>query len=140
MYTEDDIKAFLVSKIGVEEKDVLFNTDIECDLGCCDDDFHELIEDYSQTFSVDMKKYKWYFHTGEEGNNIGGIFFKAPYKRVERIPVTPEMLLQFANTGEWDLQYPDHKLPGYRFDILINIILFIIVISFIIKACIENFL
>jgi len=128
MYNLTDILDLVSKKTGCQDATV--SSDIESDLGCYGDDFHELITEYSKIFSVDMTSYLWYFHTGEEGNSFGGHFFKAPYERVKRIPVTPDMLLEFANKGKWDLQYPKHKIPKRRFDLLINLILLFGAIAF----------
>lgn len=102
------------------------DSDIFNDIGMVGDDFHEMIQKYSKKFSVNMSDYLWYFHADEEGgwNSIGALFFNPPYKRVKRIPVTPSMLTDFANQGKWDIQYPDHKLPKRRYDLLINTVLF----------------
>lgn len=109
--------------------------------GIVGDDFHELIDNYAKTYSLDMTNYLWYFHADEEGgwNSIGGVFFTPPYKKVKRIPVTPALLTDFATKGKWDLNYPQHKVPKRRYDILINQIVFggvlvwLIVIAF--KKC-----
>lgn len=78
--------------------------------GVVGDDFHELIEKYQKEFEVDMDSYLWYFHSDEEGINFpGAIFSKLPYDRVKRIPVTPQLLLKFDNSGVWELKYPDHE-------------------------------
>ena len=92
--------------------------------GVSGDDFDELIGKYSLKYNVKMDSYLWYFHADEEGQNIGAIFFKPPNKRVVRIPITPMILLTFANKGSWEIDYPKHQLPKYRFDIIINQILF----------------
>lgn len=123
MQSIDDILKLVSDKTGCD--DVNPNSDIENDLGCYGDDFHELIDEYSKKFHVDMTSYLWYFHTSEKGNSIGGSFFKAPYERVNRIHVTPNLLLDFANKGKWDLQYPEHSIPKRRYDLLINIILLV---------------
>ncbi|WP_258100123.1 DUF1493 family protein [Marinoscillum pacificum] len=89
--------------------------------GVVGDDFHELIEKYQKEFEVDMDSYLWYFHSDEEGINFpGAIFSKPPYDRVKRIPVTPQLLLKFANSGVWELKYPDHEPLKKRYDLLIN--------------------
>ena len=107
------------SKIGPE-------TDIYDDLGCVGDDFFELMEIYSNQFSVDMSEFLWYFHSAEEGlPGIGQEFFDPPYARVERIPVTPAMLTEFANSGKWHIEYPPHHIPKIRWDIRIDLIIFI---------------
>jgi len=104
------------------------------------DDFHEMIEKYAKKYSVEMKGYLWYFHADEESgwNNIGGWFFKPPYSRVARIPITPLMLTDFANRGKWDLQYPEHKLPKKRSDILINQILLGVLLALFLLSLIKT--
>jgi hypothetical protein len=99
------------------------DSDIFNDIGMVGDDFHEMIEKFSKQFSVDMKDYLWYFHSDEEGQNLSYGIFKAPYKRVQRIPHTSKMLTEFANKGKWEIIYPRHKLPKRRYDILTNQIL-----------------
>ena len=98
------------------------NDDICKDLGCGGDDFQELIEEYARKFKVDRSAYLWYLHAGEEGrwNSIGSLFFKPPYKKVEHIPVTPQLLLEFANAGKWGMNYPEHRLSKRRYDMLMN--------------------
>ena len=101
------------------------------DLGVVGDDFHEMIEKYAETFEVDMTEYLWYFHTVEEGLNFGALFFKPPYSRLDRIPVTPKLLSEFAETRKWSIDYPKHELPNKRMDLKINqiiIITFILII------------
>lgn len=136
-YSIEDIKHFIVHKTGCSYEEVKEDADIDQDLGCTGDDFHELMNEFSVKFNVTLDNYLWYFHTYEEGhlNNIGRIFFKAPYERVKKIPVTPLLLLQSANEGKWNLTYPEHKLPKRRYDILINQVLFVLVIVFLIYKC-----
>lgn len=118
----EKIKALIIDKTGVDASKVSDTIDIFEDLGCVGDDFHELIEDYAKEFKVDMSNYLWYFHGDEEGslNSIGGWFFKRPFERVKRIPVTPNMLLEFAEAKKWNIQYPYHNIPKVRVDIIIN--------------------
>jgi hypothetical protein len=120
-YTTTDIIKFLADLSGTDK--IESDSDIFQDIGMNGDDFHEMIEKFSKQFSVDMKDYLWYFHCDEEGQSIGGTFFKPPYLRVKRIPVTPLMLTEFANNRKWNIIYPEHKLPKSRYDILINQIL-----------------
>ncbi|MFM1999548.1 MAG: hypothetical protein RL204_1495 [Bacteroidota bacterium] len=109
------------------------DTDIENDLGCTGGDFHELIEVYSKRFNVDMSGYLWYFHCTDEGlPGIGEGLFKPPHSRVNRIPITPKMLFEFAEIGKWNLQYPKHKIPKRRYDSIINLIVLIIALLLII--------
>jgi hypothetical protein len=96
------------------------DTDLFEDMRIVGDDFHELIERYAEKYQVDLSGYLWYFHADEEGINYGGIFFKPPYARVERIPVTSRMLTRFAEKRKWELNYPEHTIPKRRFDLMIN--------------------
>lgn len=124
-----DIIEFLKKEIGTDK--VNDNSDIVEGLGCYGDDFHELMEKFSILFKVDMKDYLWYFHTEEEGfGSIGGLFFKPPNSRVERIIITPAILHEMAVAGKWNIQYPVHQLPPKRYDLLMNkliLILFLII-------------
>lgn len=88
---------------------------------------------------MDISSCLWYFHCGEEGswNNIGGTFFKSPDERVKHIAVTPDMLSEFAKIGKWNIDYPDHKLPKRRYDILINQLLILAFIIFLIYKWIS---
>ncbi|MBK6540704.1 MAG: hypothetical protein IPG10_05400 [Flavobacteriales bacterium] len=76
-----------------------------------------------------MTKYRWYFHTEEEGGSIGGWFFKPPNERVAHIPVTLRILMEAASTCKWPIVYPDHKIPERRWDLAINLILVIAVLT-----------
>jgi hypothetical protein len=132
-YSINDIIEFVENETGA--KNVKPEDDIFEDLGCVGDDFHELIDKYAAKFNVEMYRYLWYFHTDEEGWNIGGLFFKPPYKRVERMPITPNTLLSFANSGKWEMHYPSHHLPKFRLDILINRICVVCFIMYIFYTC-----
>jgi len=116
---------FLASSSGVRQ--IRPGSDLFKDHGIVGDDFHELIEAYANRFGVDMSAYRWYFHADEEGLNFGSLFYKPPYARVERIPVTPLLLLEFANKGKWDLAYPEHRLPKWRPDLVVtNVLIFVV--------------
>jgi len=80
-HTQDSILHFLEAIVGLD--DIAADADIFRDLGVTGDDFHEMIEKYASTFSVDMNGYLWYFHANEEGQGIGGLFVAAPYERVQ---------------------------------------------------------
>ena len=117
-----EILEFVKGLSGLEEispESDIFN------LGVVGDDFHEMIEKYTETYGVDMTNYLWYFHADEEGQNFGALFFKPPYSRVDRIPVTPRLLSEFAETKKWSVNYPEHKLPKKRIDLTVNQILII---------------
>lgn len=114
---------------GETDANANVDTDIERDLGVFGDDFYELMEAFAKRYNVDMSEFIWYFHSGEEGLNIpSAMFFKPPYARVARIPVTPLMLSEFANTGKWSIDYPSHDIPKKRFDLTVNF-LFIVMVA-----------
>jgi hypothetical protein len=120
-YTPYDLALFVNEMCGWKPSKP--DSDIYSELKVVGDDFHELIEKFAKTYSVDMSGYLWYFHADEEGQNFGSIFFKAPYEQVNRIPITPAKLAEFANSGKWNIQYPDHRTPGFRLDIFVNFLL-----------------
>lgn len=134
-YSQEEIFRLIINKTGCSEEEVMLQSDIMHDLGYSGDDFHELIDEYSKQFNVDIKSYLWYFHTDEEGNNIGGVFFRPPYGRVKHIPVTPEVLLKSANEGKWIIDYPEHKLPKRRYDIIYNQVLILLAVIILIYKC-----
>jgi len=105
--------------------DVKENSDIVNDLRITRDDLHDLMQLYAVKFNVNMNNYLWYFHTTEEGDpfSLGGLIFPPPYKKVKRIPLTPNMLLDYAKKGNWELKYPEHRLMSRRYDIITNQIL-----------------
>ena len=136
MYHLEDIFKFLEQYSCPE---LHAETDLFQDCGIAGEDWDELIEDYSKTFNVDMSGYLWYFHSEDEAafNNPGTLFFKPPYERVTRIPITPAMLLDFARKNKWDINYPPHKLPKYRWDIIITWLISLIFLFIIIRSCLS---
>jgi len=121
---QTEIKSFLQDFSGVYPDHS--DTDIFKDMGIVGDDFHDMIEKYSEKYQVDMSDYLWYFYADEEGHNIGGLFYSPPYEKVKRIPVTPKMLADFSETKKWDIQYPEHEIPTSRPDLKINRTIFIV--------------
>jgi hypothetical protein len=137
MYRQEQIDSFIKEKTGIDK--LKPSDDLLNDQGVCGDDFHELIDEYAKVFNVDMAGYLWYFHADEEGgwNSIGGSFFKPPYQRVTHISVTPALLLEIANKGRWDIKYSPHKLPKRRWDIIINRVVFVVVVSWALYSCLR---
>lgn len=124
MITIEEIVDF--TKKELKEKDIFPDTDI-FSLGVCGDDMDEFLGSYHKKYNVNFDNYLWYFHNEEEISNnfsIGKIFFKPPYYSVERIPITPEILTKFANTKVWEIDYPEHQIPKFRYDVLIDQIIF----------------
>lgn len=133
----NDILEFVKLKTGAEK--VSEESDIENDLRCAGDDFNELMAEYSKTFNVDMNSYLWYFHHDEETYSlIGGLFFKAPNRRVNRIAVTPKMLFDYVQKGKWDLGYPEHSIPKRRYDQLINATIIFLILVFLLYRCLKS--
>lgn len=95
------------------------------------DDWYELIEAYAKEFHVDCSNLLWYFHNCEEGLNFpGNLFFKSPDEMVEYIPITPAILLDFANKGKWDIEYPQHEIPKMRKDMMTSRVVMSIILVF----------
>ena len=122
-----DIIQFIGEEFNLER--IGEDTDLYYDLDIGGDDFFEMIADFSERFKVDVSKYLWYFHSDEQSINIGGLFFRPPNRRVKRIPVTPKLLTQFANSGGWGMVYPEHTLPARRWDLIINRILAFVLLA-----------
>lgn len=94
--------------------------------GIYGDDASDFMDAFGVRFGVDLDDYRWYFHHEEEGTSPGALFFKPPYRRVKRVPITPDILVQAIDSGRWPLRYPPHELPAVRWDIRINQILWVI--------------
>jgi hypothetical protein len=128
-YSEEQVLAFVREKTGeplLEMDDDIFARALT------GKSFTEFVVAFSHRFRVNIDNYLWYFHTNEESINPGAIFYKPPFERVERIPITPSKLFDFANKGYWDVYYPEHEIPSSRIDVLINIILVFLVIFLIV--------
>ena len=89
-------------------------------IGLEGDDASDFIDRFSGRFGVDANGYRWYFHHAEEGWNFGGLFFAPPDQRVERLPITPGILVEAIEAKQWALQYPLHDLPRVRWDTRVN--------------------
>jgi len=130
--TTEEIIQFL--KQETYEGKITSESDVFREIGICGDDCDELLHSFQEKYKVDMKEYLWYFHQEEEGswNNIGSSFFKSPNERVKRIPITPKILTDFANSKKWKIDYPEHKLPKNRYDLYINWLILIFLVATII--------
>lgn len=132
-YTTKEITDFVCEFIACKET-VSPATELEKGMGITGDDFDELIQKYSEKFNVDMTDYKWFFHTVEESCNIS-ILFKSPDKYVENIPVTIKMLIEFANSGKWDVKYPEYEIPPARYDIYESYIIYALILASVLSLC-----
>lgn len=105
MITSAEIKNFFEKEWG-DTEELLPDSDILGELGITGDDTDELLWKYAELYSVDMQGYLWYFHTEEEGVRF---FPTHPYERLGgKIPITLNLLADFANKGKWDYPYPEH--------------------------------
>ncbi|MCG8493882.1 MAG: DUF1493 family protein [Sneathiellales bacterium] len=109
---------FISRETGIDAKILNLDSDISMEFGVYGDDLLELIDRYSIEFEVNIESFLWYFHSPEEATNPFRLIFPPPDRRVERIPITPRMLFTFMETGNWDLEYPRHRLPARRWDII----------------------
>jgi hypothetical protein len=103
-----------------ETKPLSDDADLLDELGIDGDDAFEFVHRFASKFDVEAGNYRWYFHHGEEGQNIGGLFFAPPYRRVEHIPISLNTLAEAVETKRWPIDYPAHDLPSVRWDIRFN--------------------
>jgi|GEM_PF-2157958 len=105
--TRTAVSEFLMQFWGKSEL-LSDGADILHNLGIDGYDAFEFIERFAAKFEIDIANYRWYFHHGEEAFlNIGGLFFRPPYRRVSRIPITPRVLaIPSAHTSEYPLGCP----------------------------------
>jgi hypothetical protein len=83
------------------------DADIFDRFGIDGDDAFEFIDRFATKFEIDTTNYRWYFHHGEEAFlNFGAWLFKPPYRRVDRIPITPQVLTEPLRAKRWPLKYP----------------------------------
>ena len=118
-----DFVAEFSAKKGLHE-----SVDIEGELSVTADDWHEMIEKFGSKYNVEMTSYLWCFHNEEEGFSFGSIFFKPPYDRARRIKITPFDLLRIAAKQKWDIEYPEHKLPKRRYDLIARTVILLVAI------------
>lgn len=98
------------------------DADLFASLSIEGDDASSFLETLFAKFEIDASGYRWYFHHGEEGWNFGGLFFRPPYRRFDRIPITLKTLVEAVETKKWPIIYPAHELPKVRWDLRINLV------------------
>ena len=119
-HARSDLSAFLLEFTDVQHE-LPDDADVFDIFGIDGDDGSEFIEAFAASFGVDVSNYRWYFHHAEEGWNFGALFFRPPYARVPRLPITPTILLEAIRTKRWPMEYPDHRLPKARWDVRLNL-------------------
>jgi len=142
MILEQEIINFIEKEFW--ESKLTSDSDVFSVVGIDGDDCDEFLQKYSEKYSVNMNDFLWYFHYQDEASltsfNIGGSLFKSPNQSVTMIPITPKMLSEFANSKKWSVDYPEHNLPKYRYDLILNSILFILFICWLIYYLIKKYL
>ncbi|MDR6782687.1 hypothetical protein ABIE26_000826 [Pedobacter africanus] len=129
-YTLEDIINFL--KDQSLEDEISPETNVCDEIGMRGDDFHEMMTAYAEKFSVDMTGYLWYFHSEEEGSWTSISLFPRANEQVKRIPLTPTMLTDFANSGKWNVVYPEHKITLTEYNSYFTLFILIVLIGLII--------
>jgi len=129
-YTLEDIINFL--KDQSLEDEISPETNVCDDIGMSGDDFDEMMMAYAGKFSVDMTGYLWYFHSEEEGSWTSISLFPRANEQVKRIPLTPTMLTDFANSGKWNVVYPEHKITLTEYNSYFTLLIFIVLIGLIV--------
>jgi len=121
MVQNEDIYDFLNCAEPLMMGELRPYADLHDDLGITGDDFSIVMQKFEREFNVDMRNYRWYFHhTEDKALGLTGLFRNSPSFRVPYIPVTPSLLLDAVNQGQWPVDYPDHDLSGYHFEITID--------------------
>ena len=126
-----EIYSFIQTELEVPETLLNNDTDLFQTFDISADASEDFIDKFATKFKVDLDDYCWYFHHGEAGLNLGGFIVAPPYKRVERIAITPDVLLKSATKRRWKVKYPEHQIPKKRWDMVINkAILFLVFFYF----------
>jgi Protein of unknown function (DUF1493) len=108
-----------------------YDEDLFARFGIDGDDAGDFMDSFAARFEVDIANYRWYFHHGEEGLNIAGLFFAPPNGRVKNIPITTATLLEAIQSRRWPLDYPAHKLPKVRWDVWLNLSVILLLFAFV---------
>ncbi len=56
----------------------------------------------------------------------GDFSSRHPNSRVQRIPITSDILVEAIETKVWPLKYPPHQAPTVRWDIRVNQLLVVV--------------
>lgn len=80
--------------------------DLLKDYGVDGDDAFAFIEAFAERYDVDVTGYCFFFHHRDSAKLMGRLPFARPDRHVRRIPISADMLVDFAERGTWDLLYP----------------------------------
>lgn len=115
-----------VAGFAESQRLVTADADLFKTFGIDGDDAFEFIDKFARKFEIDVSGYLWYFHHGEEGFGLGQFFFKPPYRRVPRLPITLNVLADAIETHIWPIQYPAHTPPRRRWDITADVTIMVV--------------
>ena len=76
----EDVQAFVVEKIGVDEIEVTRETLLQSDLGIYGDDAVDFIVAFSKKFKVDISKFMAAEYFRPEGVDVLGLYLKSSHK------------------------------------------------------------
>lgn len=135
----EDIYEFLINADPTLMGELSPCADLHDDLGITGDNFSVIMHKFERHFSVNMRSYRWYFHHAEENAlGLSGVFKRSPSFRVSHIPVTPRVLLDAVHKGSWPINYPEHDLSGFHFDITIDRVIALALILFCVSWLLAN--
>ena len=75
-------------------------------------DLHEFLEGFSREFAVDMSAYRWQYHTEPDGFNPLWVVSSPWGSRVEKVPITMDMLAAAIDDGKWFGEYGGAEPPS----------------------------
>ena len=104
------VRRFLAERTGIGLDRIQPSTRLGEDLGVSGDDMDHLVKDLSKVFNVDVREYRWHYHTDAEGFTPLWWMVTPWWKKVSRIPVSTEDLVESARRGSWSIAYPDAEV------------------------------
>lgn len=83
--------------------------DLTVAAGVVGDDLADLVLAFGRRFSVDLRSFRWYHHTGPEGCNPLWLLYRPWWARKTHIPIRLADLVESAKDGVWSVKYPDEE-------------------------------
>jgi hypothetical protein len=100
----------LLAEMGGRMPDDAEQADIVGRFGMDGADITEFLDAYSQRFNVRLNTLLWYFHYFDEPPYYRRVFaIGADGRDVPLMPITVDMLVKGAESGNWPVVYPDHR-------------------------------
>ena len=91
------------------------------------DDADEFLEAYADRFAVDLSSLIWYIHyNADEPPGIRRVLPIAnDGKVIPYIPITLQHLVDAADRGRWEFDYPDHSVRHRRGQMFVALLVLI---------------